>query len=131
MIERHAYLLLWSWLRMVSMAYYPTVTMIMWAFVTVYLRPTSNFLPLTCAAFIGAVLLWTFFSRGQLGLADVFRGDVSRNLGNLFVSPLRAWEMITVGQQVMSIIRTVIGVGAACVFAWLLFNPSPFSANFP
>ena len=53
MIERHAYLLLKSWPRMASMAYYPTVTMIMWAFVTVYLRPTSNFLadaPLSEAA---------------------------------------------------------------------------------
>ena len=44
----------------------------------------------------------------------------------LHVSPLRAWEMI-VGQLVMSIIRTLIGVGAACFFAWLLFTFSIFS----
>jgi ABC-2 type transport system permease protein len=54
----------------------------------------------------------------------------SRNLGNLFVSPLRPWEMI-VGQLVMSIIRTLIGVGAACFFAWLLFSFSIFSLGFP
>jgi len=55
MIERHAYLLLKSWPRMVSMAYYPTVTMIMWAFVTVYLRPTSNFLADAPGLFIGSL----------------------------------------------------------------------------
>ncbi len=46
LIRRHAYLLLKSWPRMVSMAYYPTVTMVLWAFLTVYLKPTTNFL--TC-----------------------------------------------------------------------------------
>jgi ABC-2 type transport system permease protein len=131
MIERHAYLLLKSWPRMVSMAYYPTVTMIMWAFVTVYLRPTSDFLADAPGLFIGAVLLWDILFRGQLGVSLTFFEEMySRNLGNLFVSPLRAWEMI-VAQLVMSIIRTLIGVGAACVFAWLLFRYSIFSLGFP
>ena len=35
LIRRHAYLLLKSWPRMASTVYYPTVTMILWAFVTV------------------------------------------------------------------------------------------------
>ena len=131
LIERHAYLLLKSWPRLVSMAYYPTVTMIMWAFVTVYLRPTSNFLADAPGLFIGAVLLWDILFRGQLGVSLTFFEEMySRNLGNLFVSPLRAWELI-VGQLVMSILRTLIGVGAACVFAWLLFRYSIFSLGFP
>ncbi len=131
LIERHAYLLLKSWPRLVSMAYYPTVTMIMWAFVTVYLRPTSNFLADAPGLFIGAVLLWDILFRGQLGVSLTFFEEMySRNLGNLFVSPLRAWELI-VGQLIMSMLRTLIGVGAACVFAWLLFRYSIFSLGFP
>lgn len=131
LIERHAYLLLKSWTRLVSMAYYPTVTMIMWGFVTVYLRPTSNFLADAPGLFIGAVLLWDILFRGQLGVSLTFFEEIySRNLGNLFVSPLRAWELI-VGQLVMSMLRTLIGVGAACVFAWLLFRYSIFSLGFP
>src|ERR1700693_3805295 len=131
MIERHAYLLLKSWPRMVSMAYYPTVTMILWAFVTIYLRPTSNLLADAPGLFIGAVLLWDILFRGQLGVSLTFFEEMySRNLGNLFVSPLRAWELI-VGQLVMSILRTLIGVGGACLFAWLLFRYSIFSLGFP
>ena len=131
LVERHAYLLLKSWPRLVSMAYYPTVTMIMWGFVTVYLRPTANFLADAPGLFIGAVLLWDILFRGQLGVSLTFFEEMySRNLGNLFVSPLRAWELI-VGQLTMSVLRTLIGVGAACVFAWLLFHYSIFSLGFP
>src|SRR5450755_4434189 len=131
LIERHAYLLLKSWPRMVSMAYYPTVTMIMWAFVTVYLRPTSNFLADAPGLFIGAVLLWDVLFRGQLGVSLTFIEEMySRNLGNLFVSPLRLSEFIA-GQLTMSVLRTLIGVGGACFFAWLLFRYSLFSLGFP
>jgi ABC-2 type transport system permease protein len=131
LVERHAYLLLKSWPRLLSMAYYPTVTMILWGFVTVYLRPTSNFLADAPGLFIGAVLLWDILFRGQLGVSLTFFEEMySRNLGNLFVSPLRPWELI-VGQLVMSLLRTLIGVGAACLFAWMLFRYSIFSLGFP
>jgi len=131
LVERHAFLLLKSWPRLLSMAYYPTVTMIMWAFVTVYLRPTNNFLSNAPGLFIGAVLLWDILFRGQLGVSLTFFEEMySRNLGNLFVSPLRAWELIA-GQLLMSLLRTLIGVGAACAFAWLLFHYSIFSLGLP
>jgi ABC-2 type transport system permease protein len=47
----------------------------------------------------------------------------------LFVSPLRYYELIA-GQLVMSVLRTLIGVGGACLFAWLLFDYSIFSYGF-
>lgn len=131
LIERHAYLMLKSWPRIVSTLYYPTVTMIMWAFVTIYLTPTSNFLSDAPGLFIGAVLLWDILFRGQLGVSLTFVEEMySRNLGNLFVSPLRAWELIA-GQLAMSVLRTLLGVGGACVFAWLLFHYSIFTLGFP
>lgn len=131
LIRRHAYLLLKSWPRLVSMAYYPTVTMVLWAFLTVYLKPTNDFLKDAPGFFIGAVLLWDVLFRGQLGVSLTFIEEMySRNLGNLFVSPLRLSEFI-VGQLTMSVLRTLIGVGGACFFAWLLFRYSIFSLGFP
>ncbi len=41
LLRRHTYLLLRSWTRLVSMVYYPTVTMVLWAFLTLYLAPTN------------------------------------------------------------------------------------------
>ena len=131
LIRRHAYLLLKSWPRVVSMAYYPTVTMVLWAFLTLYLTPTNRFLTDAPGFFIGAVLLWDVLFRGQLGVSLTFIEEMySHNLGNLFVSPLRLSEFIT-GQLVMSVLRTLIGVGGACFFAWLLFRYSIFSMGLP
>ncbi len=130
-VRRHAYLLLKSWPRMVSMAYYPTVTMVLWAFVSVYLAPSSSVLRDAPGLFIGAVLLWDVLFRGQLGVSLTFIEELySRNLGNLFVSPLALPEYI-VGQLVMSVLRTLIGVGGACIVAWILFRYSIFSFGFP
>jgi ABC-2 type transport system permease protein len=130
-LRRHAYLILKSWTRIVSMMYYPTVTMVVWAFVTLYLAPTNNFLRDAPGFFIGAVLLWDVLFRGQLGVSLTFIEELyARNLGNLFVSPLTLPEFIA-GQLAMSILRALIGVGGACVFAWLLFQFSIFSLGLP
>ncbi len=77
------------------------------------------------------MLLWDVLFRGQLGVSLTFIEELyARNLGNLFVSPLRLHEFIT-GQLAMSVMRTLIGVGGACFFAWLLFRYSIFSIGLP
>ena len=117
-LRRHGYLILKSWTRIVSMMYYPTVTMVVWAFVTLYLAPTNNFLKDAPGFFIGAVLLWDVLFRGQLGVSLTFIEELyARNLGNLFVSPLTLPEYIA-GQLTMSVLRALIGVGGACFFAY-------------
>lgn len=131
MLRRHGYLVFKSWTRIVSMMYYPTVTMVVWAFLTLYLAPTNNFLRDAPGFFIGAVLLWDVLFRGQLGVSLTFIEEMyARNLANLFVSPLRLSELI-VGQLVMSVLRALIGVGGACVFAYFLFRYSIFSFGLP
>lgn len=130
-LRRHAYLVFKSWSRIVSMMYYPTVTMVVWAFLTLYLAPTNDFLRDAPGFFIGAVLLWDVLFRGQLGVSLTLIEELyARNLGNLFVSPLTVPEFIA-GQLAMSILRALLGVGGACVFAYLLFRYSIFSLGFP
>jgi len=130
-LRRHGYLIVKSWTRVVSMMYYPTVTMVVWAFLTLFLAPTNNFLRDAPGFFIGAVLLWDVLFRGQLGVSLTFIEELyARNLGNLFVSPLTLPEYIA-GQLAMSVLRALIGVGGACLFAFLLFRFSIFSLGFP
>ena len=130
-LRRHGYLILRSWTRIVSMMYYPTVTMIIWGFLTLYLAPTNNFLRDAPGFFIGAVLLWDLLFRGQLGVSLTFIEEFyARNLGNLFVSPLTLPEYIA-GQLTISLVRALIGVGGACLFAFLVFHYSIFSIGLP
>ena len=131
LVRRHAYLLFKSWPRMISMAYYPTVTMVLWAFLTDLPDADDQFLKDAPGFFIGAVLLWDVLFRGQLGVSLTFVEELySRNLGNLFVSPLRLREFIA-GQLVMSVLRTLIGVGGACVFAFCSFTIRSSRSGFP
>jgi ABC-2 type transport system permease protein len=130
-LRRHGYLIVKSWTRIVSMMYYPTVTMVVWAFLTLFLAPTNNFLRDAPGFFIGAVLLWDVLFRGQLGVSLTFIEEMyARNLGNLFVSPLTLPEFIA-GQLAMSVLRALIGVGGACLFAYVLFRFSIFSLGIP
>jgi ABC-2 type transport system permease protein len=130
LVLRHLYLLRKSWPRLVSLVYYPTVTMVLWAFVTLHLAPTNSFLKDAPGFFIGAVLLWDVLFRAQLGVSLSFFEELyARNLGNLFVSPLRPWELIA-GQVTMSVIRMLIGVGGAVLFAWILFRYSLFELGY-
>ena len=130
-LRRHGYLILKSWTRIASMMYYPTVTMIVWAFLTLYLAPTNNFLKDAPGFFIGAVLLWDVLFRGQLGVSlTLIEEFYARSLGSLFVSPLTLPEYIA-GQLAMSVVRALIGAGGACLFALLLFRFSIFSLGLP
>ena len=131
LVRRHAYLLAKSWPRIVSLAYYPTVTLILWAFLTIHLARQSSVLRDAPGIFLGAVLLWDTLFRGQLGVSLTFIEELyARNLGNLFVAPLSLGEFIT-AQITMSVLRTAIGMGGACLAAWLMFHYSIFELGLP
>ena len=44
---------------------------------------------------LGGVLLWEVALRSQMGVSVSFLEEIwSRNLGHVFVSPLRPWELV-------------------------------------
>src|SRR3546814_2430904 len=80
---------------------------------------------------ISAVLLWDVLFRGQLGFSVSFMEEMwSRNLGHLFVSPLRPYEMIA-GLVSISLIRTLIGITPAFLLAIPLYHFSIFDLGLP
>ena len=65
--------------------------------------------------------------RGQLGVSISFFEEMwSRNLGHLFVSPLRPYELI-ISLTVMSLVRTIIGIVPASLLAIVFFGFSVYS----
>jgi ABC-2 type transport system permease protein len=131
MVLRHVYLMRKSWPRLLELAYYPSVSMVLWGFITVYLAPNHPLIVQAPGLLIGAVLLWDVLFRSQLGVSLAFFEEMySRNLGHLFVSPLRPSELVA-AQLVVSALRTLIGVGSAALLAWLLFRYSIFTMGLP
>ena len=79
------------------------------------------------ATLLGGVLLWEVALRSQMGVAICFLEEMwSRNLGHVFVSPLRPWELV-VALIGMSIIRMLAGVLPAILLAWALYAFNLFS----
>jgi ABC-2 type transport system permease protein len=125
MLARHFFLIRKSWPRLLSFAYYPVMQLLMWGFVTQYLGPQSasqGVLQAVPGILLTGVLLWDVLVRGELGLFLSFLEEMySRNLGNLFVSPLRLHEFV-IAQMLMSIVRVVIGSGMALLVAVTFFD---------
>jgi ABC-2 type transport system permease protein len=117
MIARYWYLLRSSWPRLLELIYWPTVQMLMWGFLQLYIGENSGFFARAGGTFIGAVLLWDILFRGQLGFSVSFLEEMwSRNLANLMISPLRPSEFV-VALMVMSIVRLAIGMVPASLLA--------------
>ena len=131
LVLRHLYLMRGSWPRLLELLYWPTVQMVLWGFITLFFLGHSSWVAQATGVLISAVLLWDVLFRGQLGVSLIFMEEMwSRNLGHLFVSPLRPIELIC-GLLVMSLIRTMIGVGGAALIAIPLFHYSIFDLGLP
>lgn len=130
-VLRHLYLMRTSWPRVLEMIYWPTVQMVLWGFITLFLKDSSSYVAQATGILLSAVLLWDVLFRGQLGIALVFMEEMwSRNLAQLFVSPLRPYEMVA-SLILMSLIRTLIGVGGAALVAIPLFDYNIFNIGLP
>ena len=131
MVLRYIYLLRRSWPRVLELAYWPTMQMILWGFITQFMLTTSSWVAQASGVLLAGVLLWDVMFRGQLGVSTVFFEEMySRNLGHLFASPLRPYELVC-ALLVISLIRTLIGVGGAALLAIPLYHYSIFSMGLP
>ncbi|UFN47260.1 ABC transporter permease [Roseomonas sp. OT10] len=132
LVYRHLALFRRSWPRLLELMYFPVLQMLIWGFMTAWIAgagagrlPQAGAGGLAVAAagaLLGGVLLWEVALRSQMGFAISFLEEIwSRNLGHLFVSPLRPRELVG-ALMVVSLLRMLIGVLPAMLLAWLLYG---------
>ena len=122
LLYRHLALYRHSWPRFVELIYYPVLQMLIWGFTARFIA-TRLATPLALAGsmLIGGVLLWEVALRSQMGVTVSFLEEIwSRNLGHLFVSPLRPAELVG-GLIAVSFLRMLVGLIPAIALAWLLY----------
>jgi ABC-2 type transport system permease protein len=130
MLLRYLYLLRSSWPRTVELLYWPTLQMMIWGFMSQFLRHNSSYIAQAFGVLLAAVMLWDLLFRSQLGLSMSFLEEMwSRNLGQLFVTPLRPYEWV-LSLLAMSVVRVTIGVLPAMLLAIPLYHYSIFSMGF-
>jgi ABC-2 type transport system permease protein len=131
MLLRYLYLLRSSWPRALELLYWPTLQMVIWGFMSQFLYVNSNYVFRAFGVLLAAVMLWDVLFRGQLGLSISFLEEMwARNLGHLFVTPLRPFEWVA-SLLSMSLIRVLIGVVPAALLAIVLYHYSIFSLGLP
>lgn len=102
--------------------YWPLLDLLVWGFITVYLQRYQEGLPGFVTYFIGALILWDMLFRSQQGIAISFLEEMwSRNLMNLFVSPLKPGEFIA-ATMVISILKLISASVMTITLAWLLYS---------
>jgi ABC-2 type transport system permease protein len=122
MVLRYWYLIRSSWPRVLELMYWPMVQMLTWGFLQLYLSEQQGVGVAVGGTLIGAVLLWDILFRGQLGFSMSFLEEMwSRNMGNIFMSPLRPWEFIA-SLMTVSIIRLAIGFIPVSLMAMFAFD---------
>ncbi len=128
---RYLYLLRSSWTRLVELAYWPIMQMIMWGFMTEFLQKSDSGVLQAAGVLIAAVLLWDVMFRSNIGVAVSFLEEMwSRNLAQLFASPLRPYEW-ALSLLFISLVRTVVGVVPAALLAIPLYHYSIFDMGLP
>src|SRR5579863_7638317 len=130
-ILRQLYLMRSSPVRVFGMLVWVTIDIVLWGFITRYLNTVGgsgvNFVP----ALLGAVLLWDFCERVMQGVGTAFLEDVwSRNLLNLFSSPLSISEYVT-GLVLTSIMTSSLGLLMMLIVALGVFHLQLFSQGLP
>ncbi len=122
LMYRHIALFRRSWPRLVELAYWPVLQMCIWGFTASFMATRAGSpAALAGGALIGGVLLWEVSLRSQMGMSITFLEEIwSRNLGHVFVSPLRPAELVAalIG---MSFLRMMCGVIPAALLAWALY----------
>ena len=116
---------------MLELIYWPMFQLILWGFITKHLLTNSSWVAEASGVLIAAVLLWDILFRSQMGYSISFLEEMwSRNLGHLFVSPLRPYEMIA-GLTCISLLRTLLGVVPATLVAIPLYHYSIYEIGLP
>ena len=128
LMYRHLVLYRSSWPRLLELAYWPVLQMCIWGFTASFLAARmGSAAALAGATLLGGVLLWEVALRSQMGVAISFLEEIwSRNLGHVFVSPMRPWELVA-ALIMISAIRMLMGVLPAILVAWLLYSYNLFA----
>ena len=128
---RHLYLIKASFPRIIDLIYWPTVQIILWGFISKFFTMHSTYFNNTVGIILTAAILYDFLFRSSISYNMLFLEEIwSRNLINLFVSPLKISEII-VALTCTALIRTLIGLIPAVLIAIPLFGISLMDLGLP
>ncbi len=121
-VMRHWYLLNKPSPRLIELFMWPTIELMIWGFMCLYLTSLGSNVPLVGQMALTGATLWMVFARGQATILISFLEEIwSRNLGHVFVSPITATEF-TLGVLVVAALRSLVGLLVATALTIVFFD---------
>ena len=108
--------------RLMDTLYWPVLDVFLWGFFTIYLAQTSQLKPGLITFLLGSAILWGVFRAFQRDMTIGLLGDLwSRNLGNMFSSPLTISEYMT-ALILANLLKTLAGMTIAGLIALMFYS---------
>jgi ABC-2 type transport system permease protein len=109
MLERYVILHFRSPVKMFDLFFWPVMELIVWGFITIYLQRFVTDQPgRMVALFLTALIFWDVLFRSQQAVSLAFMEELwTRNVINLFISPLKLWEWVAAA-SLYGIVKTGI-----------------------
>ena len=113
--------------RWMEIFYWPLLDLLVWGFLTLYLKKIPSFLPSAVVSLLGALLLWDMLYRAQQGISVMFLEEIwSRNLIHLLVAPVTPYHIVF-GAILSSFGKVLLSSAVAATLAYFLFSFKIFS----
>jgi ABC-2 type transport system permease protein len=119
--------------RSLDLFFWPVMELLVWGFLTMYLsREISDGFDRVLATLLSGLIFWDILFRSQQAVSLAFMDELwTRNVLNLFVSPLRMWEWVAAvcfyGLLKTGVIVAILFALAAGLYA---FEPSALGFAF-
>jgi len=129
-VLRYMFIMKHSINRWSDVIYWPVIDLLLWGLTIKYVTLLSSNPQKVVVSVIAGLLLWTLVWRAQYEISVNILEDLwSKNLINLFVSPLTFWEFIT-AFLIIGLIKVVIGFVFTSFIAYLLYRVNMFIFGF-
>jgi ABC-2 type transport system permease protein len=127
LILRYRYLYSRSTFRLMDLFFWPTMDLLVWGFLSMYMMKVNTGAPAAVTFLVGAIIFWDVLYRSQQAVAVSFLEDVwSSNLLNIFIAPIRISEFIA-ATYCVGLFQAVVVVVLTSVLAWFFYAFNVFT----
>jgi ABC-2 type transport system permease protein len=121
-VRRHFYVTIHSPARLIELAFWPVVDLVLWGMITTFLAGAGTDLPIPVTFFLGAVILWDLVFRAKNAVALCLLEEVhSQNLISVLASPITPIEYLA-GAVAWGLTKLVWTWTMMTLLAWTVFH---------
>jgi len=122
LVIRHLYLYQRSLPRLMDVFFWPTMDLLVWGFLSLYLEKLSLGNLNIVSVLLGAVIFWGMLQQSQGSVSTTFLEDVwEKNFLNLFVTPLSISEFLA-ATTILVMVRVVFGLVVISALAFFFYH---------